>query len=203
MSGTHLGPTTSFSFTLKFFRHLLVCYFVAPSLTRGLIFNLLLLLVLASAVPLRSALSDERSGLSLVSLLLASVYSQYVHKIFTLSVFDTVQLFQSGPGTTDYALFTSSLRYHGSLDTWTFVHMTAAAASYIFYVGLRLVQYSEHFHFHDFGWLLLVAWMILFCNHKCTEFGKPHEPMCASENFQWCGEPYFAVSAISVREILP
>jgi hypothetical protein len=29
--------------------------------------------------------------------------------------------------------------------------MTAAAASYIFYVGLRLVQYSEHFHFHDFG----------------------------------------------------
>jgi hypothetical protein len=29
------------------------------------------------------------------------------------------------------------------------------------------------------------------------------EPMCASENYQWCGEPYFAVSAISIGDILP
>jgi hypothetical protein len=34
-----------------FFRQLRVCYFVAPSLTRGRACNLLLLLVLASAVP--------------------------------------------------------------------------------------------------------------------------------------------------------
>jgi hypothetical protein len=34
-----------------FFRQLRVCYFVAPSLTRGLVCNLLLVLVLASAVP--------------------------------------------------------------------------------------------------------------------------------------------------------
>jgi hypothetical protein len=37
-----------------FFRQLSVCYFVAPSLTRGRVCNLLLLLVLASAVPLGS-----------------------------------------------------------------------------------------------------------------------------------------------------
>jgi hypothetical protein len=37
-----------------FFRQLWVCYFVAPSLTRGWVCNLLLLLVLASAVPRNS-----------------------------------------------------------------------------------------------------------------------------------------------------
>jgi hypothetical protein len=50
------------------FRQLRVCYFVAPSLTRGWVCNLLLLLVLASTVPLGSALSEERSGLSFVSI---------------------------------------------------------------------------------------------------------------------------------------
>jgi hypothetical protein len=29
------------------------------------------------------------------------------------------------------------------------------------------------------------------------------EPMCTSESCQWCGEPYFAVSAISIGDILP
>jgi hypothetical protein len=44
-----------FFFLLEiFFRQLRVCYFVAPSLTRGRVCNLLLLLVLASAVPLGS-----------------------------------------------------------------------------------------------------------------------------------------------------
>jgi hypothetical protein len=33
-------------------------------------------------------------------------------------------------------------------------------ASYIFCVGLRLVQYCEHVQFHDFIWLLLVAYII-------------------------------------------
>jgi hypothetical protein len=52
----------------------------------------------------------------------------------------------------------------------------------------------------------IFIFMILLCNHKCTEFGKPHayrEPMCTSENCQWCGEPYFAGAAISIDEILP
>jgi hypothetical protein len=47
--------------------------------------------------------------------------------------------------------------------------------------------------------------MILLCNLKRTEFGKPHanrEPMCASENCQWSGEPYFAGTAISIGGIL-
>jgi hypothetical protein len=55
VSGTHLGPATNFSFSLKF--SLDSCgfvIFVAPSLTRGRVCNLLLLLVLARAVPLDS-----------------------------------------------------------------------------------------------------------------------------------------------------
>jgi hypothetical protein len=68
-----------FFFLLEiFFRQFHVCYFVAPSLTRGRVCNLLLLLVLASSVPLGSALSDKRSGLSCVSLLSISVYRQSV-----------------------------------------------------------------------------------------------------------------------------
>jgi hypothetical protein len=53
---------------------------------------------------------------------------------------------------------------------------------------------------------MLVACMIVLCNHKRTEFGKPHAyrgPMCASERSQWCGEPYFADAAISISVILP
>jgi hypothetical protein len=50
-SGTH----TQFFFLLEiFFRQLRVCYFVTPSLMRGWICNLLLLLVLASTVPFGS-----------------------------------------------------------------------------------------------------------------------------------------------------
>jgi hypothetical protein len=49
------------------------------------------------------------------------MYIRYLHKIFTLSVFDTVQyiqgLFQSRLGTADYALVTSSLHYNDSLVT--------------------------------------------------------------------------------------
>jgi hypothetical protein len=51
VSSAHLGPVINFSFSLKF--SLDSCglvIFVAPSLTRGLVCNLLLLLVLASAV---------------------------------------------------------------------------------------------------------------------------------------------------------
>jgi hypothetical protein len=55
VSGSHLGPVTNFSFSLKFsLDKLRVCYFVAPSLTRGRVCNLLLLLVLNRAVPLGS-----------------------------------------------------------------------------------------------------------------------------------------------------
>jgi hypothetical protein len=55
LSGTHLGPTTNFSFSLIFFfRRLRVCYLVAPTLMRGWVCNLLLLLVLASAIPFGS-----------------------------------------------------------------------------------------------------------------------------------------------------
>jgi hypothetical protein len=47
------GNRYQFSFLLEiFFKQLRVCYFVAPSLTRGRVCNLLLLWVLASAVPL-------------------------------------------------------------------------------------------------------------------------------------------------------
>jgi hypothetical protein len=49
------GTRDQFFFLLEiFFRQLRVCYFVAPSLTRARVCNLLLLLALASAVPLGS-----------------------------------------------------------------------------------------------------------------------------------------------------
>jgi hypothetical protein len=49
------GIRDQFFFHLEiFFRQLRVCYFVAPYLTRGWVCNLLLMLVLASAVPLGS-----------------------------------------------------------------------------------------------------------------------------------------------------
>jgi hypothetical protein len=49
------GTRDQFFFLLEiFFRQLRVCYFVAPSLTRGRVCNLMLLLVLASAFPLGS-----------------------------------------------------------------------------------------------------------------------------------------------------
>jgi hypothetical protein len=54
------GTRDQFYFLLEiFFRQLRVCYFIAPSLTRGRICNLLLLLVLASGV----LLGSESAGL--------------------------------------------------------------------------------------------------------------------------------------------
>jgi hypothetical protein len=42
VSGTHLGPVTNFPFSLTFpLDSLRVCYFIAPSLTRGRVRNLL------------------------------------------------------------------------------------------------------------------------------------------------------------------
>jgi hypothetical protein len=114
---------------------------------------------------------------------------------------------QSRLGTADYAPVTSNLHNNDSLATWTVIHMTAAKFNpIIFSVSGFALSNVAKFHFHDFGWLLLVASIILLCNHECTVYEKPYaycEPMCASENFQWCGEPYFAVSAISVGDILP
>jgi hypothetical protein len=63
------GTCDQFFFLLEIlFRQLRVRYFVAPLLTRGWVRNLLLLVVLASAVPLGSTPSDKRSGLSFVSI---------------------------------------------------------------------------------------------------------------------------------------
>jgi hypothetical protein len=51
VSGTHLGLNQYFSLLQMLFRQLWVCYFVAPSLTRRRVCNLLSLVVLARAVP--------------------------------------------------------------------------------------------------------------------------------------------------------
>jgi hypothetical protein len=66
VSGNPLGPATNFFFPLEiFFRQLRVCYFVAPSLTRGRVCNLLLMLDLASAVPLWSESCGTQDHISL------------------------------------------------------------------------------------------------------------------------------------------
>jgi hypothetical protein len=76
--------------------------------------------------------------------------------------------------------------------------------SYIYYVGLRLIQYSEHFHCHD-----LVSksnFRMISDSHTRTASGKPcafREPVCVLENCQWCGVPCFAAAATEVDEYLP
>jgi hypothetical protein len=111
------------------FRQLRVCCFVAPTLTRGRVCNLLLLLV-----PLESVFCQYQS-----------IVSQYVHKIFILSVWHSSGMysyiqyvqghFQSRLGTADYALVTSSLHSYDSLDTWTVVLMTAAKLSLLYFLS--------------------------------------------------------------------
>jgi hypothetical protein len=66
------------------------------------------------------------------------------------------------------------------------------------------------FGFHEMLGNYRVASRLVFSsiellNHKRTVNGKPYaylEPMRASENCQRWGEPYFAVSAISIGDIL-
>jgi hypothetical protein len=71
-----MSPSSQVKVRVTLDRQSRVCYFVAPSLTRGRVCNLLLLLILASAVTLGSALSDERLGLSFGSLSSVSVYNE-------------------------------------------------------------------------------------------------------------------------------
>jgi hypothetical protein len=60
------GTRDQFFFLFEiFFRQLRVCYFEAPSLTRGRVCNLLLLLVLDSSVPLRSESSETQDHILL------------------------------------------------------------------------------------------------------------------------------------------
>jgi hypothetical protein len=80
------GIFDQFFFLLEIFlKTVTVCHVVAPSLTRGRVCNLLLLLVLASAVTLGSALSDEKSVLSFVSISLELVIIyilRYLHYLY-------------------------------------------------------------------------------------------------------------------------
>jgi hypothetical protein len=69
VSGTHLGPATNFFFLVEIsFRQMRVCYFVAPSLTRGRVCNLPYncFWAFARAVTLRSK-SRRTHGLILLS----------------------------------------------------------------------------------------------------------------------------------------
>jgi hypothetical protein len=75
-----------------FFKQFRVCNFVPPSPTRGRVCNLFFLLVLASAVTFGlPSLTRGQVCLLAAFCQYQSIVSQYVYKIFTLSVFDTVQ----------------------------------------------------------------------------------------------------------------
>jgi hypothetical protein len=66
VSRTLSGSATNFSFLLEiFFRQLWICFFYAPSLTRGRVCNFLLQLGLASAVPLGSESHGTQDHISL------------------------------------------------------------------------------------------------------------------------------------------
>jgi hypothetical protein len=71
VSGAHLGPATNFSFLLEIsFRQMRVCYFVAPSLTRGRVCNLLVQLLLD--LPEQSLLS--RSPVELTAIFYSLIW---------------------------------------------------------------------------------------------------------------------------------
>jgi hypothetical protein len=138
-----------------FFKSYCLVIFGAPSLTRGRVCH-----VSVFVIEVYSSLSLSTKYLLLHYSLQCWTHLQY-NKIFTIYT----GLVQSRLCTADYALLTGYLVYHGSLR-----HLNSRThdrrqvwASYIFCVGSRLVQCCEHFHFHDFGWLLLVACMILLC----------------------------------------
>jgi hypothetical protein len=105
VSGHHQGPWP-ISFLLEvFFRQLRVCYFVAPSLTRGRVCNLLLLQDIASAVPL---VSESRGTQDHILL------SQFLRLLEPGGLISRVYILQSqNHVTTDvsqYVLISSSLR---------------------------------------------------------------------------------------------
>jgi hypothetical protein len=92
--------------------------------------------------------------------------------------------------------------YNRCLVVWTIVHLTAAKLKPLicFYVGLHLFRCGERLYFHDFVWPFLVACTVSLCSHKYTVLRKscaPRGPVCTSEIYQWCGEPYYASAAIS------
>jgi hypothetical protein len=101
-------------------------------------------------------------------------------------------LSRSRIGTTDHVSYVA----HATMTVLTLEQSYVTSAKFkppIFSVWPCLVRYSEHFHFHDFECLLLVAYMIILRNRKRAEFGKPRanrEPMCASENCHWCGHAF-------------
>jgi hypothetical protein len=111
------------------------------------------------------ALSDERTGLSFVrvtvsnisQLSICTIIYIFLPNVCIYSIYKTSC--QSRLSTADYGPISSSFPYNGSVVTWT--------------VGLRLVQCCEHFHYHDFVWLLLVAvlnwvWVcLLYCVLLC------------------------------------
>jgi hypothetical protein len=87
VSGAHLGPATNFSFSLRFsFVQLIGCYFVAPSLLRRRVCNLLLLLI--SPAQSRQGLPSMTRcrGCLLCLCQYQSIVSQYVHKVFTQDI---------------------------------------------------------------------------------------------------------------------
>jgi hypothetical protein len=169
-----------------------------------------------TVVSLWGALSDERSGLPFTSQ--SSQYlviCQYVHKYlhFICLTKSCVHMLYLRPLSvraqySNLSPTNSSSRCHDSLDTWTVLHMSAAKFKpLIFSVwGFALSNIANIFIFMIMNYFCFFFCIILLCNHKRTEFGKLHaycEQMCALENCQWCGEPCFALAAISTDGFLP
>jgi hypothetical protein len=96
----------------------------------------------------------------------------YVH---TLQCIKCIQgLLQSRIGTADYApLLTNSSRHNGNLDTWTFVHMTAAKFKPLIFpvLGFSLSNIANIFILmilNDF-WLLPALFCYLIINVRNLE----------------------------------
>jgi hypothetical protein len=95
------GTRDQISFLLEiFFRQLRVCYFVAPSLTRGRVCNLLLLLVLVSLVPFGSESCRTQDHILLSNILI-------------LPLEDQIPVFHQEQGCTGLDAFRLLLRFAG------------------------------------------------------------------------------------------
>jgi hypothetical protein len=116
-------------------------------------------------------------------------YKKYVYAVCARPLSVQAQYSRSCP------IF-SRFRCNDSLVTWP-----PPSLNIMYFLCRRLVQRCEHSNFHDLACLLLVASVNLLYNHISMEVWKPYatrEPVCPLEDFQWSGEPCFAVAAILI-----
>jgi hypothetical protein len=150
-------------------------------------------------------LSDERMGLSLMSVRIAHRPMACYWKFFLLHYIQILCQYTLSKANHAYLTYPMLQRQLSHLNGRKLDRLQVEA-SYIFYLSIRLVLCCERVHSHYFIWLLFVACTILLYNRIHTEGWKlcaNRGPVCTLENFQCCGEPCFGGAAILRGTCLP